>query len=69
MKTYSYRKLRGRIVEKFVTITEFARHIGASKVSVSYKLNNRIGFSKRDIEVWSEALDIPLEQYGEYFFT
>ena len=37
---YDYRKLRGRIKEKFGTQSEFSKKLGLSEVSVSNKLNN-----------------------------
>lgn len=66
---YEYRKLKGRIVEKFGTQEKFAQHIGKSTVTVSQKLNCIKGFSQKDIEEWAAALDIPKEEYASYFFT
>ena len=65
---YDYSKLRGRIVEKYGTITAFAGVLGISKTTVSLKLKNEIGFSRDDIVEWSELLDIPEEEYTLYFF-
>lgn len=45
---YDYRKLRGRIKEKFGTQSEFSKKLGLSEVSVSNKLNNMR---------WQEASD------------
>lgn len=61
-------KLRGRIVEKYGTITNFASELNTSKVMISRKLNEQSGFSKDDIIKWSEMLDISAEDVGEYFF-
>ncbi len=69
MREYSYRKLRGRIVEKYGYIAEFAKEIGTTRVTASNKLNCHSGFSQDDMETWGNALDIPVDQYGEYFFT
>lgn len=66
---YEYKKLKGRIVEKYGTQKEFARHINRSTVSVSQKLNGLKGFSQKDIEKWAEALDIPNKEYAAYFFA
>ena len=66
---YEYKKLKGRIVEKYGTQKEFAQHINLSTVSVSQKLNEIKGFSQKDIEKWAEALDIPKEEYAAYFFV
>lgn len=66
---YDYSKLRGRIVEKFGTISAFTEALGSSTVTVSAKLNNKSGFSRSDIEHWSELLEIPFVEIGLYFFT
>lgn len=66
---YDYSKLRGRIVEKFGTISAFTEALGSSTVTVSSKLNNKSGFSRGDIEHWSELLEIPFVEIGLYFFT
>ena len=66
---YDYSKLRGRIVEKFGTISAFTKALGSSTVTVSAKLNNKSGFSRGDIEHWSELLKIPSSEIGLYFFT
>lgn len=67
--SFEYRKLRGRIVEKFGTVSNFAEHIGVSIVSVSNKLRGVTQFSQNDIVLWCETLEIPLSDSGTYFFT
>jgi transcriptional regulator with XRE-family HTH domain len=64
-----YKKLRGKIVEKYLTTESFATHIKVSRASVSNKLNGKTGFTKQDIILWASALDIPQEDYLSYFFT
>ena len=51
-------KLKGRIVEKYLTQEKFAEVIGISSNSMSKKMNGKIGFSQKDIVKWSELLDI-----------
>lgn len=68
-KQYSYRKLRGRIVEKYGNISQFTKKLNISRISVANKLACRSGFSQEDIEEWAELLDIPVEEYGLYFFA
>ena len=68
METKSYPQLRGRIVAKYGTIENFSNAIGMSTVQISKKLNERCGFSKKDIEKWSELLGIESEDIGECFF-
>ena len=64
-----YSKLRGRIVEKYGTMTAFAEKLNIKVQTVSRKLNSDIGFTKDDILVWSELLGIPKEEIGIYFFS
>lgn len=66
---FDYSKLRGRIVEKYGSITRFAEYISISRVSLDYKLNNKVQISRADIIEWSKLLDIDPEEYGLYFFT
>ena len=66
---YEYKKLKGRIVERFGSQKVFAPHVNLSTVSVSQKLNGLKGFSQKDIELWANVLEIPKEDYAAYFFT
>lgn len=67
--TYDYRKLRGRIKEKFGTQAEFSRKIGLSEVSVSNKLNNVVDWGQEEMENTISVLDIPYSDIHAYFFT
>ena len=64
-----YSKLKGRIVEKYGSQEAFARAINRSTVSVSQKLNGKSSFTKSAIELWADALEIPLSEIGNYFFA
>ena len=66
---YEYRKLSGRIVEKYGTRKEFAKVLGISENSMSLKLNGKTGFSREDMVRWGELLDIDVNDFGAYFFT
>lgn len=66
---FSYNKLKGRIVEKYGTQANFADVLGISNNSISKKLNCKTGFSQSDINKWAELLDIPVSEYGVYFFA
>ena len=63
-----YRKLRGRIIEYFGSAGGLAEKLGISQAIVSMKLNGLTPFSKQDMIDWSKALDIPREEYVDYFF-
>ncbi|MBQ8640401.1 MAG: DUF739 family protein [Lachnospiraceae bacterium] len=69
MEPYDYRKLRGRIKERFGTQSSFAKAIGLSDVSVSNKLNNVVDWGQEEIEKAVIALDLPHEEIHFYFFT
>lgn len=69
MKSYEYRKLKGRIVEKYGTMGAFAEALGLSKQSLSLKMTGKVGLSQEDIEQWSELLDIQQEDYGIFYFA
>lgn len=66
---FSYNKLRGRIIEKYGTQSNFAENLGISVNALSRKMNCKTGLSQKDIEEWSEKLNIPISEYGKYFFT
>lgn len=67
---YQYKKLKGRIIEKFGTRKAFAKAIGLSENSLSLKLNCKTGISQEDITLWSrpELLDISPAEYSVFYF-
>ena len=65
---YEYRKLRGRIIERYGTLGKFAKAIGLSRTALSNKLTCKSGFSQSDIEKWADKLGIEREEYPSYFF-
>lgn len=68
---FDYRKLIGRIIEKFGTRKAFAEATGISENSMSQKLSNKMAITTDDIMLWCkpELLDIPGDKIGVYFFT
>ena len=66
---FDYSKLRGRIVEKFGTMSAFADYIGISEVALSRKLNNKVAISRDDMISWSKALDVSVDEYGAFYFV
>lgn len=65
---FDYSKLRGRIREKIGSESKFAELLGISSVSLSARLNNRIGFSNPEILAACAILDIDKADIGSYFF-
>lgn len=66
---YEYAELRKRIKEKFKSQRAFSEEINLSLTSISTKLNNHSGFTQENVEQWAQALDIPKEDYGRFFYT
>ena len=66
---FEYKKLKGRIVEKYDTREKFGEAIGLSNTSMSLKLNGQTSFSQADVIKWCKALDIDLHDVGDYFYT
>ena len=66
---FDYKKLKGRIIEKFGKQSALAKAIGMSEHSMSVKLNGKKYFTQTEIRKISDCLDIPLLETGDYFFT
>lgn len=64
-----YRKLRGRIVEKYGTLRAFAVALGTSSQIVSRHLSGKSCFTAERMDKWGGLLDITRSEYGEYFFA
>lgn len=66
---YDYSKLRGKIVEKYKTISQFAKEIGISERTLSLKLNNQRQFKQSEIEQCRKSLGLKDSEIQTYFFT
>lgn len=66
--SYNYSKLLGRIVEKYGTQYNFSIAMGMSERSLSLKLNNRVPWKDKEIDLAMELLDLPLSELQPYFF-
>lgn len=66
---FEYRKLRGKIIEKYGTIGAFSKELGMTINIVSQKLNCKTKISQAEIIKWAELLDIDKSDIGIYFFT
>lgn len=69
MKKYDYSKLKGRIKECFSTQSEFAKKLGISETSLSYKLNNKTVFDQDQIQDSIQILNLTPKETIDYFFT
>lgn len=68
-KKFNYSKLRGRIVEKYGTVSAFADAIGDNLKSVSRALCRRRFLRDYEIIDWCKALGITPAEIHKYFFT
>jgi transcriptional regulator with XRE-family HTH domain len=66
---YDTRKLRGRIIEIFGTLHDFAEAIGRTRAYVSNILKGKRYLRQQDIELWAEKLEIAPTEIALYFFT
>ena len=66
---FTYKKLRGRIIEKFGSIGAFADAVGISRTQMSKKLQGKAGISQKEIIQWSEILDIEQAEYSDFYFA
>ena len=64
---YSFKKLRGRIVEMFGKQEAFARALGLSPRSLSLKLNNKRYFKPCEISRSIELLNLCTTDIPGYF--
>jgi DNA invertase Pin-like site-specific DNA recombinase len=66
---YDYRKLRGRIIEKFGSQKAFAQEMGLSEHTVSSKLNSKVYWKQPEIQSACDLLGINHDDVQIYFFT
>lgn len=67
--SFVYNKLSGRIKECYGTQENFSIAMGLSRASLSKRLNNRMEFSQKEIQLACELLSIKKEEIPAYFFT
>ena len=68
MTDFEYCKLRGKIREKFVTETNFAKALGIHKSTLSTRLNKKSQWRVNELQRAIKLLDIKLEEIPSYFF-
>ena len=65
---YAYLKLKKLIIKRCGSVAKFSEAIGSKTELVEKKLACETGLSRSDIELWASELDIPKEEWIEYFF-
>jgi transcriptional regulator with XRE-family HTH domain len=66
---FNHSKLLGRIRECGLTQEQLAKAIGISAFSLSKKLKNKSKSDSAAMLAIGKVLNIPLDEFGEYFFT
>ena len=68
---FDYRRLSGRIVERFGTRSAFAKAIGMAPSALSHRLSGHTLISTEATTKWGEPdmLDIPAEDIHMFFLT
>lgn len=66
---FDYRKLRGKIREKYSTERAFADDLGLGRTSLSQKLNGGVDFTQHQIHRAANLLQIDPREISTYFFT
>lgn len=64
----SYAKLRGRIREKFGTNAAFAKAMGKSETTISAKLTKKTDWTREEMELACDLLDVPIAEAHLYFY-
>ena len=66
---FNHSKLLGRMKECGFTQEQLAKAIGISRFTLNAKLNNKFNFDAEEMLAIAKALNIPLSEFAEYFFT
>lgn len=66
---FEHSKLKGKIKEKGYTQEDVAKHINIAPSTFSTKINGSVFFNQDEIHQIAIFLQVPDEQYKEYFFT
>lgn len=65
---FDYRKLKGRIIEKYGSQSLFADKMGLSERTISLKMNGKRAWSQPEISKALSILSLDEDDIGEYFF-
>ena len=66
---FDYDKLKGRIKEKYGTQENFAKAIGKTQTTTSFKINGKRLWNQEEIVKAIEVLGISKDDIVEYFFN
>lgn len=66
---FNYSKLRGRIIEKYGSQSDFAKAFGCSDRTLSLKMNGKRTWKQTEILSAIKLLELSEEDIQDYFFT
>lgn len=66
---FNYAKLKGRIKEKYGTQEDFAKVMGLTPTTFSFKINGKAKWKQDEIVKAVELLEISQDEIVEYFFN
>ncbi|MCB5479155.1 DUF739 family protein [Roseburia faecis] len=66
---FNYSKLRGRIIEKYGSQSDFAKAFGCSDRTLSLKMNGKRPWKQTEILSAIKLLELSEEDIQDYFFT
>ena len=66
---FNYSKLRGRIIEKYGSQSDFAKAFGCSDRTLSLKMNGKRPWKQTEILSAINLLELSEEDIQDYFFT
>lgn len=67
--SFDFSELKGKIIAKYKSQSNFSKRLGVSEITLSKKMNNKTHFSSDDIAKICDLLSISQEEIGIYFFT
>ena len=65
---FDYRKLSGRIKEKYRTQSEFSKALNMSERSLSLKLSGKMAWTQAEIDRAITCLELTDQDIPDYFF-
>lgn len=66
---FNYAKLKGRIKEKYGKQEDFAKAIGLTPTTFSFKINSKAKWKQDEIVKAAKLLEISQDEIAEYFFN
>ena len=66
---FNYAKLKGRIKEKYGKQEDFAKAIGLTPTTFSFKINGKAKWKQDEIVKAAKLLEISQDEIVEYFFN